>query len=105
MAITPKELYGGTLTTTLTTVLYTVPASTRTVVTSLTVVNTSGSTANLTLKVNGVARFTAEPIAAGARLLLGPNDLRWAMATGITITGGASAGSALEVSLSGAEIA
>lgn len=104
MAVTPKELYGGTLTTTLTATLYTVPASTRTVVTSIAVTNTSGASANLTLEVNGVAKFAAEPIAAGGRLLLGPSDIRWAMATTTTITGGASAGSALEVSINGAEI-
>ena len=105
MAVTPKELYGGTLTTTLTATLYTVPGATRTVVTSLAVTNTSGASANLTLKVNGVAKFAAEPIAAGGRLFLGPNDIRWAMATGTTITGGASAGSALELSAYGTEIA
>lgn len=104
MAVTPKELYGGTLTNTLSATLYTVPGATRAVVTSLAVTNTSGASVNLTLKVNGVAKFSAEPVAAGGRLFLGPNDIRWAMATGTTITGGGSAGSALEVSIYGAEI-
>lgn len=105
MAVTPKPLYEGTLTTTLTATLYTVPGATRAVITSVAVTNTSGAQANLTLKVNGVAKFSAEPVAAGGRLFLGPGDIRWAMATGTTITGGASAGSALEVSIYGAEVA
>ena len=104
MAVTSKELYAGTLTTTLTATLYTVPSSTNTVVTSITICNSSGSSANLTLKAGGTALFAALPVDAGTSLFLGPNDIRKVLATTKTIAGGASAGSALEVTINGVEL-
>ena len=104
MAVTPKELYAGTLTTTLTSTLYTVPSSTNTVITSITICNSSGSSANLTLKAGGTTLFAAQPVAAGASLFLGPNDIRKVLATTKTVAGGASVGSAIEVTVNGVEL-
>lgn len=103
MAVTPKQLCAATLTTTLSSTLY-APSGVKGIVTSVSVTNVSGATANLTIKAAGVTRFAAEPIPAGGRILLGPNDIRWVIASGQTITGGASAGSALEVSIDGVEV-
>lgn len=103
MAATPKKLYGGTLTTTTTATLYTASGVTA-VVTSITVNNKSGSSANLTLTIDGTALFTATPVPAGATWTLGPTDIRQAIPASGTITGGASAGSALDVRISGVEL-
>jgi len=49
MAITSKVLYRGAASTTTSTVLYTVPSATTTVVTEIMVVNTAGSMGTFTL--------------------------------------------------------
>jgi hypothetical protein len=103
MAVIPKKMYGGTLSTTLTTPLYEVPSSTTAVVTGVTVCNSSGSAADITLKFDGVAFYSATPVPNGETWTVGPNDIRVVLDAGDTITGGSSAGSALEVTVSGVE--
>ena len=102
MAFTSKKLYGGTLTTTLTTTLYTATAVKATV-TSITVCNSSGADAAITLKLDGVALWAAATVPAGRTWTLGPNDIRQVIESSGTITGGASAGSAIELRISGTE--
>ena len=53
MATTSKALFRGAATTTVGTTLYTVPASTSTVVTNIIVTNTAGSSGTFTLALNG----------------------------------------------------
>lgn len=103
MAVVAKKLYGGTLTTNLSTTLYTATAVTA-VVTSVTICNTSASSAALTLKLGGVTLYAAVTVPAGATWTLGPNDIRQVVEVSETITGGASAGSAIEVRISGTEV-
>jgi len=104
MTTTPKKLVGATMTTTLTTVLYTVPAATTTVITALSVCNTSASAANLTLTIDGTPMFSAAPVQPNETWPLGPDTLRHVLPTGATITGGASAATAIAVRISGAEL-
>lgn len=104
MTVTAKKLYGGTLNTTTSTVLYTAPTSTTTVVTSITVNNSSGSAATLTIALDGTPLYSAISVDAGGTWLIGPTDLRQVLAADATITGGASANSALNVRISGVEI-
>ncbi len=104
MTVTPKKLYGGTLSTTTSTTLYTVPSSTTTVVTNITVANKTSTAATITLAIDGTNLFTAASVNANETWTIGPQDLRHVMATTTTITGGAGTSSAIDVRISGAEI-
>ena len=103
VTVTPEVLYEGTLTSTLTTDLYTAPASTTAVVSSITICNTSGASTNLTLTFNGFKLYNAQPVPAGDSWFLGPNDLRQVLATGTKIKGGTSAGSDVDIRICGVE--
>ena len=59
MANTPKALYRGAASTTVGTVLYTVPASTTTVVTNVVVTNTASTAGTYTIALDGVALASA----------------------------------------------
>lgn len=92
MATTVKPLARTAATVTLTTVLYTVPASTTTVVSNIVVVNTAATAATFTLAMGPaagqVALNTTTTIAANSSIYI---DLKQALLTTNTITGGASA--------------
>ena len=101
MATTTKALFRGAATTTVGTTLYTVPASTSTVVTSIVVTNTAGSAGTFTLALNGTALATTIAIAANSIAVF---DLKQVLAATNTITGGASA-TTINFHISGVEIA
>lgn len=92
MATTPTVLFRGAATTTTTTVLYTVPASTTTIVSNIAVTNTAASAATFTLGMgtagSNTALHTATAIPANSTVYI---DLKQALTTTQTITGGASA--------------
>ena len=100
MATTPKALFRGAATVTLTTTLYTVPASTSTIVTNIVVANTAASAATFDLSLDGVKIATLAAIAANSTVIL---DLKQVLATTKIIAGGASA-TTVNFHISGAEI-
>jgi len=105
MATTTKALSRGAASLTTTTVLYTVPASTTTVVTNIAVTNTAASAGTFTLAMGPsagqVALHTTTAIAANTTVYI---DLKQVLATTNTITGGASA-TTVNFHISGVEIA
>jgi hypothetical protein len=105
MATISKLLARTTLTATNTTVLYTVPASTTTVVSNIAVTNTAASAGTFTLAMGPsagqVALHTTTAIAANSTVYI---DLKQVLATTNTITGGASA-TTINFHISGVEIA
>lgn len=100
MATTSKTLFRGAATTTVGTTLYTVPASTTTVVTNIIVTNTAGSAGTFTLGLNGTNLATTVAIAANDSKVL---DIKQVLTSTQTITGGASATS-INFHISGVEI-
>ena len=82
------------------TTLYTVPASTTTIVTNIVVDNTSASDQTFTINLDGVALLSSAAIAANASAFF---DLKQVLATTKTITGLASATS-VTFHISGVEI-
>jgi len=100
MANTAKSLVraaAGTSTAT----LYTVPASTTTVVTNIVVTNSAATSATFTLTLDGVDIFTTTAIAANSTAMF---DLRQVLATTKIIAGFASAVT-VKFHISGMEIA
>jgi hypothetical protein len=89
---TPAVLFRGAASLTTTTVLYTVPALTSTVVTNIAVTNTAATAATFTLgmgpSAGQVALHTTTAIAANSTIYI---DLKQVLLTTNTITGGASA--------------
>lgn len=100
MPQTPKALYRGAASTTVTTTLYTVPSLTTTVVTDIVVANTSGSAASFTLYLN--TTMIAQTVTVGAYDTT-VIPLKQVLAAGQTIQGGASTIS-VNFSISGIEI-
>ena len=100
MANTAKQLARAAASLTSAT-LYTVPASTTTVVTNIAVTNTASSSATFTLNLNGVALFTTSAIAANSTAFI---DLKQVLSATQTITGLASAVT-VNFHISGVEIA
>jgi len=92
MAVTPTVLFRGAASLTTTTVLYTVPASTTTIVSNIAVTNTASSAGTFTLAMgpssSQVAINTTTAIAANSTIYI---DLKQVLSTTNTITGGASA--------------
>ena len=99
MATTTKVL-ARTAAATSSTTLYTVPASTTTVITNIAVTNTAASAGTFTISLDGVALHTTTAIAANATVYI---DLRQVLATTKTITGLASA-TTINFHISGVEI-
>lgn len=99
MANTFKALYRGAAATTSST-LYTVPASTTTLVSSIVVANTSASGQVYNLNLDGVAIAASVPVPANDSIILEPKQV---IATTKTITGLASA-STVAFHISGLEI-
>jgi hypothetical protein len=100
MATSTKALFRGAATTSVGTTLYTVPASTSTVVSNILVTNTAGSAGTFTIALNGTAMATTVAIGANSIITL---DLKQVLATTNTITGGASA-TTINFHISGVEI-
>jgi len=100
MATTSKALFRGAAATSSTT-LYTVPASTSTVVSNIAVVNTAASSATFTINLDGVALQSGSTVAANTTAYI---DLKQTLATTKTITGLASA-TTVNFHISGVEIA
>lgn len=88
MATTPTAFFRGAATTTTSTVLSTVPASTTHIVTNIVVANTAGSAGTFTLALDSISFATTVAIAANAVVTF---DIKQVLATTKTITGGASA--------------
>lgn len=100
MATTVKPLFRGAATTTTSTVLYTVPASTTSTVTNIAVTNTAATAATFTLGLAGTSLFTTSAIPANSTIFV---DLKQVLTTTQTITGGASAVT-VNIHISGVEI-
>jgi len=105
MSNTAKPLFRGAATTTTTTVLYTVPALTSTIVSNIAVTNTAATAATFTLGMGPaagqVSLHTTTAIAANTTVYI---DLKQVLVTTNTITGGASA-ITVSFHISGVEIA
>jgi len=97
---TVTKVLARTAAATSSTTLYTVPASTTTVVSNIAVTNTAGSAGTFTLTLNGVALHTTTAIAANATVYI---DLKQVLATTQIIAGLASA-TTINFHISGVEI-
>jgi len=101
MANTAKALFRGAATTTTTTVLYTVPASTTAIITNIAVTNTSATAYTFTMALDDIAIHTATTITGNTTVYI---DCKQVLATTKTIKGGAS-NTAVNFHISGMEIA
>ncbi len=97
---TSTKVLARTAAATSSTTLYTVPASTTTVVSNIAVTNTSGSAQTFTLALNSVALHTTTAIAANSTVYI---DLKQVLTAAQTITGLASATS-VNFHISGVEV-
>ena len=88
MATATKVLFRGAATTTIGTTLYTVPASTTTIVTSIGITNTAATAATYTLGLAGTNFATTVSIAPNDTIIIEPKQV---LATTNVLTGGASA--------------
>ena len=101
MIATPKTLFRGAATTTVGTTLYTVPADTTAVVTSVVVTNTSAASGTFTLGFAGTNFATTVTVGSLDSTVI---DLRQVLNATETITGGASA-TTINFHISGVETA
>ena len=101
MATTPKILFRGAATTNTATTLYTVPASTTTIVTSIVITNTASSTGTFTLALGATNLATTVTVGANDSTVL---DMKQVLTAAQTITGGASA-TTINFHISGVEVA
>jgi hypothetical protein len=99
MATLTKALARGAFATSSGT-LYTVPASTNTVVSNIVITNTAGTAGTFTLGLGGTSLHTTTAIAANTTVYI---DLKQVLATTQTITGQASA-TTINYHISGVEI-
>ncbi len=100
MAVTTKAL-ARTSAATSSTTLYTVPASTTTIVTNIVVTNSAATSATFTITLDGVDLFKDTTIAANTTAMF---DLKQALATTKIIAGLASA-TTVRFHISGVEVA
>lgn len=100
MATTSKTLFRGAASTTTTTTLYTVPSATTTVVTEIALVNTSSSSATVTMSLDGVVLVPTVTVSGNDTTII---SLKEVLFTTKTITGGASA-TTVNFHISGVEI-
>jgi hypothetical protein len=104
MPTTPKTLFRGAATTTVTTLLYTVPSATQTVITSIAVTNTASSAGTFTLSLgtaaSEVALHTTAAIAANTTVYI---DCKQVLEAAQVIDGGASA-TTINFHIAGVEI-
>ena len=101
MATTSKTLFRGAATTDTTTVLYTVPSATTSVITSIVVTNTDGASGTFTLAFAGTNFATTVTVGAYDSTVI---DIKQPLIATETITGGASA-ITINFHISGVEIA
>jgi phage tail sheath gpL-like len=101
MPTTPKIIFRGAATTNTATTLYTVPASTTTIVTSIVITNTASSTGTFTLALGGTNLATTVTVGANDSTVL---DMKQVLTAAQTITGGASA-TTINFHISGVEVA
>ena len=87
MPNTPTAFARGAFATSAAT-LYTVPASTTMIITSIAITNTAASAATFTLTLDGVALFTTTAIAANSTVIM---DMKQVVTTTKVISGFASA--------------
>ncbi len=85
---TPVTLFRGNATTTVGTTLYTVPALTTAIITSIVVSNNSSSAQTFTMAFDGIAIATTTALAANTTQVI---DMKQTLTTTKLITGGASA--------------
>lgn len=100
MANTAKALFRGAATTSTTTTLYTVPASTSTIITNIVITNTSSTAYTFTLSLDDVEIHTATSIAGNSTIYI---DTKQVLATTKIIKGGAS-NTAVNFHISGMEV-
>ena len=100
MATTSKALFRGAATTSTGTTLYTVPASTVTVVTNIVVTNTSASAGTFTMALGGTNFATLIAVGGNDSTVI---DIKQPLTATQTITGGASA-TTINFHISGVEI-
>lgn len=100
MATTSKTLFRGAATTTVGTLLYTVPASTVTVVTNIIITNTANTTGTFTFAIGGTNLATTVTVGALDSTVL---DIKQPLTATQTVTGGASA-ITINFHISGVEI-
>ena len=100
MATTAKTLFRGAATTSVGTTLYTVPASTVSIVTSIVVANTGVSAGTFTLAFGGVAFATSVAVGGNDSTVI---DIKQPLTATQTITGGASA-TTINFHISGVEV-
>ena len=100
MATTSKQMFIGAASVT-DTLLYTVPASTTSVVTEIVVANTAGTAATFILNLKGTSIAGSTAIAANSTTVI---DIKQVLNTTETITGSASA-TTVKFFISGVEIA
>lgn len=91
-------LYRGTLTTTATATLYTVPASTTAIITNIVVANRTASQATLTLDLDTFYVAFQLPVEANSVVTF---DMKQVLATTKLIRGGSGTSTALDVHISG----
>lgn len=87
MATTSKALFRGAATTTVGTVLYTVPASTTTIVTNIVVSNTSATSQTFTIALGGSSFAPTITVGGNDSTVI---DIKQPLTAAQTITGGAS---------------
>jgi hypothetical protein len=85
---TPTALFRGNATTTVGTTLYTVPASTTAIITSIVISNNSASTQTATIAFDSIPVVTAVSLSANTTQVI---DMKQVLTTTKLITGGASA--------------
>ena len=100
MATISKTLFRGAASTTTTTTLYTVPASTQTVVTNIIVTNTTASAGTFTLTLGGTNLATSVAVGGNDSTVI---DIKQVLTATQTIQGGASATS-INFHIAGVEI-
>lgn len=100
MATTSKALFRGAATTSTGTTLYTVPASTTTIITEIMVTNTAGAAGTFTLALDDVSIATTVTIGAIDSTII---SLKQVLGATKTIKGGASA-TTINFHISGVEI-
>jgi hypothetical protein len=100
MTATPKTLFRGAATTDTATVLYTVPAATTAVVTSIVVTNTAGADGTFTLALDDTNLATTVTVGSYDSTVI---DVKQVLEAADTIKGGASA-TTINFHISGVEI-
>lgn len=100
MATVAKTLFRGAATTSVGTTLYTVPASTVSIVTSIVISNTSPSAGTFTIALGGIGFATLVAVGGNDSTVI---DIKQPLTAAQTITGGASATS-INFHISGVEV-